>query len=397
MENIIDYIQSGVVFFIIFSVIILIHEGGHFWAARFGGIGIEEFGFGLPPRAWGKRNKKSGVLYSLNWIPFGGFVRMYGEDDPDNKKAKKDPKAFNNRPLWARIFAVSAGVLMNFLLGWLLLFIGFIVGMKPILITPEDVDAAIANGVVETDNSGVYVSAVIEGSPADLGKIKAGDIISAIDVTRIKTREEFLEVKEKGLRGKGFHLTVIRKDFSENPKGVLKKNFTSVVTPDEKGNLGVYLSDRPLVTAVHNVQYPPVESAIIAGQETWRLSKFTVIMLGDVLKSIVSQFTVPETVGGPVAIAQVTHLFVNTEAFIELFKLAALLSISIAVINIMPFPALDGGRLVFLLFEMITRRRPSPKIETVIHGLGFLLLMLLILIVTWKDLGLPSVTSFFGN
>ncbi len=99
MEQILSYVSTGIVFFLIFSVIILIHEGGHFWAARFGKIGVEEFGFGLPPRLWGKKSKKSGVLYSINWIPFGGFVRMLGEDGGKNKKQKKDPHAFNNRPL----------------------------------------------------------------------------------------------------------------------------------------------------------------------------------------------------------------------------------------------------------------------------------------------------------
>lgn len=396
MEIFLNYLQSGIVFFIIFSVIILIHEGGHFWAARFGGIGIEEFGFGLPPRAWGKKNKKSGVLYSINWIPFGGFVRMLGEDDPDNKKAKKDPKAFNNRPLWARIFAVSAGVIMNFILGWLLLCIGFAVGMKPIIITPEDMDAAIMSGTVEVDSTGVYVVGVEEGSPAEKGQIEPGDFIISLENTPVATREEFLEVKEEGLNGSGYHIAIVRKDFSENPNGVMVRNFLTVITPDEEGNLGVYLSEDYPITQMHSVQYPIPEAAIMAAKETWRLSKYTVIMLGDVVKSLAQKLSIPDSVGGPVAIAQVTHMFVNNEGFIELFKLAALLSISIAVINIMPFPALDGGRLVFLLFELVTRRRPSQKIETAIHGTGFLLLMALILVVTWKDLGLPSIPAMFG-
>jgi regulator of sigma E protease len=157
-----------------------------------------------------------------------------------------------------------------------------------------------------------------------------------------------------------------------------------------------FLSDKPRITQINPVQYSVPEAALMASKETWRLSKYTVIMLGDVVASLVQKLAVPDTVGGPVAIAQVTHMFVNNEGFIELFKLAALLSISIAVINIMPFPALDGGRLVFLLFEMITRKRPSPQIETAIHGVGFMLLMALILIVTWKDLGLPSIPAMVG-
>jgi regulator of sigma E protease len=385
MDTFIDYVLTGCAFFVIFSVIVLIHEGGHFWAARLGKIGIEEFGFGLPPRLWGKKNKKSGVLYSLNWIPFGGFVRMLGEDDPKNEKAKKHPNAFNNRPLWARIFAVSAGVLMNFLLGWILLVIGFIVGMKPIIVDESDRNKAIERGIAIVDESGVFVSGVQEGSPAERAGILPGDFIASLDTTPVKNREDFLKAKEQGLRGEGYHVAVIRKDYSQNIEGDLEKNFLAVISPNEEGNLGLYLSETPLIL-VKEKKYPLQEAVVMASGEIWRLSKFTVIKLGDLLSLMISKFTIPEGIGGPVAIAQVTHHFVTSERGVELLKLAALLSISIGVINIMPFPALDGGRLVFLLFELVTRKRPNAKMETMIHAVGFAFLLLLLLAVTWNDL-----------
>lgn len=382
MEQFLDYALTGIVFFLIFSVIILIHEGGHFWAARLGGIGIEEFGFGLPPRAWGKKNKKSKILYSINWIPFGGFVRMEGED---NSK-KRSKTAFNNRPLWARIFAVCAGVIMNFFLGWLLLFIGFLVGMNPILITPADYTKAEDAGILTLDRTGAFVTGIVKGSPADRAGLLPKDFIVAIDQNEIHSQEELIRLKEKGMHGDGFHVSYIRKDFSENPKGQIVKEEYKVITPDENGNIGLYLSEIPPIISMKKQKLPIVLAATEAGKEVYRLSIFTVKMLGDVVKNIVSKFAVPDGVGGPVAIATMTYQFVQMGDVIELLKFAALLSISIAVINIMPFPALDGGRLLFLLIEGIIRRPVSQKYEGIIHGVGFIFLIGLLILVTWNDI-----------
>ncbi len=382
-----SYVLTGIVFFVIFSAIILIHEGGHFWAARLGKIKIEEFGFGLPPRLWGWTNKKSKIIYSINWIPFGGFVRMFGEDDPTNKKALKDPHAFNNRPLIIRAITISAGVIMNFILGWALLTAALTVGMQPIFIDLEnDIPAAIEQGIIEVDNSGVHVSGIVEGSPADLGDIQPDDIITYLDNTAVKTSEDFMAAKEKGLRGAEFHINILRREYDENANIVAEQQFVSLVAPDENGQLGLMLSSNPRIIKVNDLKYSLPVAAVKAVKEEGRLVYFTVKLLGDVVTKIVTQFAVPDNVGGPVAIAQITHQFVSLGSIAEIFKFAAILSISIGVLNIMPFPALDGGRLFFIIGEMITGRKPTAKWEAAIHGTGFLLLIGLLILVTWNDI-----------
>jgi regulator of sigma E protease len=172
-----DFILSAIAFIIIFSVIILIHEYGHFWAARRAGIKVEEFGIGLPPRIWGK--KKGGIIWSVNWIPFGGFVRLYGEDSSD-PKILKDPKSFASKPLRKRMLVAVAGVLMNFILAILLLTIGFSIGIEPLLVNSEDVFGAINDRTIEIAN-GTIVKSVEEGSISYEAGLRDEDIIVGIN------------------------------------------------------------------------------------------------------------------------------------------------------------------------------------------------------------------------
>lgn len=375
-----DYFLSGIVFFLIFSTIVLVHEAGHFFAAKLGKIKTEEFGFGLPPRIWGKKfYKKNGTLFSLNWIPFGGFVRLLGEDGKSKNK-----NAFGNRPMWARILTVCAGVFMNFVLGFLLLAIGYMIGMKPLILNRDDFDAAVSDGaIVLDDTKGIFVNGVVPGSPADKAGIQNGDYITAIDIYPVSTTEKFTEIKSRGLRGREFHLSVARKDWDKNE---IIESPIFLVAPDKDGNLGVYITNDKPVIAENKVQYTPLVAIGSAAKDTGRLMLYTTQMLGEAVTSLVRDFSIPDTVGGPVAIAQVTHQFVLIGILAEILKLAALISISIGVVNIMPFPALDGGRLVLLLFELITRKKPNPAVEKWLNLIGFSLLILFIIFVTKNDI-----------
>ncbi len=374
-----EYFLSGIVFFLIFSAIILVHEGGHFFAAKLGKIKTEEFGFGLPPKIWGKQFYKNGTLFSLNWIPFGGFVRLLGEDGKS-----KDKHAFGNRPMWARIFTVCAGVLMNFLFGAVLLAIGYMLGMKPLILNREDFDAEVSRGsIILDDTRGVFVSGVLPGSPAEKVGIQSGDYITAIDVTLVETADKLLEVQSHGLRGSEFHLSVLRKDWET---GKISEDFVALVRPDTEGKMGIYLTDDKPIVEEKEVQYSPLIAIGTAAKDTGRLMIYTVDMLGGVVSSMIQKFSIPDGVGGPVAIAQITHQFVAIGIVAEILKLAALISISVGVLNIMPFPALDGGRLTLLLFELITRKKPNPTFEKWLNGIGFLLLILLIIFITKNDI-----------
>jgi len=185
-----DFLISAVAFVVVFSVIILIHEFGHFWTARKVGIKVEEFGIGLPPRIWGKKIK--GTIYSVNWIPFGGFVRLYGEDGTD-PKLLKDPKSFVGKSLRQRIAVVVAGVFMNFVLAVSLLAIGFSIGIEPLLVNGEDVLKAINEEVIDIDN-GVRIKSVEEGSTAYETGLLVDDVIISVNGIEILDPEKQLEV-----------------------------------------------------------------------------------------------------------------------------------------------------------------------------------------------------------
>lgn len=363
-------IVTIIAFIVIFSLLILIHEFGHFYMARRAGIKVEEFGIGLPPRAKKIYKDSQGTVYSLNWIPFGGYVKLYGEDSSD-PKVLKAKNSFASKTLWQRTGVIVAGVVMNFVLAWLLITIGFMIGMRPFLITPQDLEQGIEQGIVDARQV-LYIHEVEAGSPAALADIKSGDIIALFNEEAAPVSETFgkhVKVGEKN------HFKIIRDD----------KEMELNVMPSVEGRFGFAISTEQFIVSVDNVRYPIYKAPIEAAKEVGRLSALTVKVFGDVIVSVVGKFTVPDGVAGPVGIAKMTHAFVQ-EGLMALLQFTALISISLGVINIMPFPALDGGRLLFIVFEAVLRRRPNAQMEAVIHTVGFVLLIALLFIVTWNDI-----------
>ena len=363
-------ILTIIAFIVIFSVLILIHEWGHFTAARQAGVKVEEFGIGIPPRAKKLFKDKKGTLYSLNWIPFGGFVRLFGEDSSD-PKVLKDSKSFASKTLWQRTRIILAGVFMNFVLAWVLITIGFSIGMKPFLVTEDDFNKAMEAGLLET-NPVVYVHEVESGSSAEEAGILSGDILLSLNQKELHSVEDLTEGLGSGI---SYPLTLERED----------ESLTVTIHPNEEGKIGVVISQQELIEDIHPLQYPIYKAPYYALHEVVRLSALTVDMLGNVVVSLVAKFAIPEGVAGPVGIARMTHTFVQ-QGIMALIQFTALISISLGVINVMPFPALDGGRFLFILFEVITRKKPSPKWESIIHTIGFVLLMALIVVITWNDI-----------
>lgn len=359
-----------VAFIIIFSILVLVHEWGHFYFARRAGIKVEEFGIGLPPRAKAIYKDKKGTVYSLNWIPFGGYVRLYGEDSSD-PKILKSKESFAAKSILKRSMVICAGVFMNFVLAWLLLSIALTVGMKPILVNDSDIQKASEAGLIQVQEV-LFVNEITQGSPLAETDLQAGDLVAQINGKPVPKASDLSQTLQPG---QPLNLTILR----EGQEGML------TVTPDAEGKLGFSVSNMPYIVFLKDLKYPFYEAPDRAITEVGRLSYLTLNMLGDVVVSLVQKLTVPEGVAGPVGIAKLTYRFMQ-EGVVAMMQFVALLSISLGVINIMPFPALDGGRFLFIIFEIITRRRPSPKWEGIIHGVGFILLILLIFVITWNDI-----------
>ena len=349
-----------VVFVLIFGLIVLVHELGHFYFAKRAGIKVEEFGFGLPPRLWGI--KKGETIYSLNWIPFGGFVRMLGENEAVNSH-----RAFSSKSAGQRILVVVAGVMMNFGLGFVLMMLGFWLAMPPFVTPPEQY---VANPSQIT--SQVVVVGVIEGSPAEAAGLQSGDYLLGAGATTFTTTDDFKEFTNAN-GAQAFTVRVQR----DNEAMELR------LTPTlgEAGfEVGAWI-DR----SVQSVHYVWWQVPWLALQETARLLWVVLVAIAGFIYQLFTKASVSSDLAGPVGIAKITADLLSL-GWLRIVQFTIFLSINLGIINLVPFPALDGGRLLFIIIELLRGGRKVPqRIEGAIHGLGFVLIMLLILVVTYRD------------
>ncbi len=354
------------VFLLILSILVLIHEAGHFFVAKFFNIKVEEFGFGLPPRAFGI--KRGETVYSINWLPIGGFVKLYGEDEAGSGKVsfsqkeketkpKDADRAFYSRPVWQRATVVFAGVFMNFVLAVTIVSILFSVIGVPI------------------PGKDVKVDRLINGAPAQKAGLRTGEIIVSINSIKIESPEELVAYTKKHL---GEKLTLEIKDQNANIRKVEvtpRKDY-----PSDQGPMGVAIS-----SSVITKKYPIWEAPFVGTKEVLNQSVLIGKGLFTVVSQLVTQGSVPKDIAGPVGIAQLTGTVVGI-GLPAVLSFVALLSLNLAIINILPIPALDGGRLFFILIEGFTGRKVSPRIENYAHTIGMAVLLGLIALITIHDL-----------
>ncbi|MFA6521383.1 MAG: site-2 protease family protein [Candidatus Gracilibacteria bacterium] len=526
---------------VIFSILVLIHELGHFVMARRNGIKVLEFGIGYPPRIFTK--KIGETIYSINLIPFGGFVRLFGEE-ADDKEAAKNSRSFTHKSTWIRTKVILGGVFMNFVLAILLLTIGFSFGIEPLLVNEADLFANLSQGnvvaapgafvgsikdkakgfgltegdkiiaiddkqivsdsqlkifekgqaikdidltvavakdgqvkkvhmpligsdkffgislkpftefprlkivevkagsptakagikagdtILQLNNKEVYypqdlsdnlsqsgqtatykifrdgkdfefkvalndtrqvvIADVFEGSAAQKAGIIKNDLVVSIDGNAVYSPVQVQDVLHKN-PGKEMVYKIVRdgkdvelkaKSGADNVLGIALSSIFSYKNDDLSVYRGTLLTSITEIKKVHYVPWIAFKNAIY---ETGRLTVLTVQAFGNTLVSIFSKFAVPADIGGPVQIAYYTHTFVQ-EGFFALLRFTALLSLSLAVINVLPIPGLDGGKFLFILFEVVSGRKPNAKFEGIVHMLGFVFLILLILLVTYSDI-----------
>lgn len=533
------WILSILAFLVIFSLLVLVHEFGHFFVAKKCGIKVEEFGLGMPPQVWKFKPKNSETVYSLNAIPFGGFVRLFGEDSHDQKILANN-RSFASKPVWQRLLVIVAGVVMNFVLAFVLLTIGLTIGMQPLIGDADGMFRAIDDGTIKLadglvvketgennigfqegdriisvngkkivlgdeienlknqenavfqlerngaalilkgvndvkkpffklydplvlsqvvvgevgksnpwnltegaviesvagkrvfdleglqkalvagkpdslevklkkgdwsqlgvnknelidkkiDSFPVLISTVLPGSNAEKAGLHEGDRIVKINnvsISSVKDLPGALKVEE--VKGQAVY-TVNRYGtetdfFVDKGEGGMIGVLLAEMHYIEKYDASFYLKSIPYsVIKVNDVSYPWWQAPGYALKEMGNLSILTAQMFVNVFATIFTKFTVPEGVSGPVGIAQMTFVFVQ-EGIMSLMRFTALLSLSLGIINILPFPGLDGGRFFLIVIPWVFRRKINPKLEAYIHLAGFLVLMLLILMVTFSDL-----------
>jgi len=359
------------VFIVILSVLVILHELGHFLMAKRAGIGVEEFGIGLPPRIWGK--KIGETIYSVNWLPFGGFVRLVGEDPEDKKSNQKN--SFYIKSIGQRMLVVVAGVFANFALAVVIFYIVVAaLGYKVSLPLLVDHNFKFVNQTTQ-----VLIADVNPDSPASAAGIQIGDSIVSAKGQEISSIEKLQEVI-RASENQPIPLVL------ENP--VNNQTWEVVATPkySEKQQapvLGVGLGE--LVVLNYQTLPQKVFSGFIHSYNTL---DYSVRVFAEIIGySIKTRDITPvsEGVAGPVGIAAITSQAVSL-GWLSVMQLVGLLSLNLAVINILPIPALDGGRFAFIIVEVIIKRRVYPKVEKWAHTIGFALLLALILLVTYNDI-----------
>lgn len=429
-----------IIFLIVLILLILVHELGHFLVSKAFGVRVDEFGLGLPPRIFGLQtwkqsklekiagseemkvdietslssdgnqvvkeiitdeikeidtikkvrrwrligggkeltdeDRKLGTVYSLNWIPFGGFVKIFGENPDDESISGSDSRrSLVNKPKWIQTLVLVAGISFNVIFAWLLISAGFMSGLPSSVSAYPD---------YHFNDAKVVVTNVLPGSPAEKANLKSGDVIASM------TTGSGASTKTLTVGTSTVDVASVQKFIADSANKPItikivegKTNSEIVVTPiagiiDNKAALGIGLD------AIGTLRLPIHQALYQGAFLTWDLTKATAVGLGTFFKDIFIAKADLAQVTGPVGIVglvgDAAHL-----GFIYLLSFTAFISINLAVINLLPFPALDGGRILFVAIEAIKRSPIKPKVANTLNSIGFALLILLMLVITFHD------------
>jgi regulator of sigma E protease len=342
---------TGIILFIGISLLIFVHELGHFIAAKEAGIKVEEFGFGFPPRLKGWRRGET--LYSINWLPFGGFVRIYGEskfkaeeDEKQTGEKIEESRAFYARSKWRRFVIIAAGIAINFIVGWLLLSTVYFVG----------------------DRQRVEITEIRPGSPAEVFDIKVGD-----ELIGFSSADEFVAFT-KNHGGEKLNLSLLRDGVSISREPMLRGSAVA-----GEGLLGAAVSDFGFKElSFFSALYKGFIDSVSMVAEIFR-------SLGGLVLKIFTTASLPSDVVGPVGIFSMAGE-IGRLGFVYVLQVLAMISLNLAALNALPIPALDGGRILFIVIEKLRGKTMNPKREIWANLICFGLLILLMLVITGRDI-----------
>lgn len=362
--------MSILTFIIILLLVILVHEFGHFIVAKKAGVRVDEFGFGFPPKLFGKRFGET--EYTFNLLPIGGFVRIFGENpaDPEIEGPDKD-RSFVSKPKWAQAAVLVAGVVMNFVLAWVMFMAVFAIG------APFSTSGEVPAGG-EIKNVELKVTYVEPESPADSKGLLPGDTIASISSTDASVTDPTLAEVQEFVSGHPDE--AIEVSYQRGSQAIEIVDITPILNDD----LG-----RPVIGIAMDtvgILELPIHRAVIEG------TKYTFVSTGNIavqlfhfFKGIFTREVDFGQVAGPVGLAKIVDAAAQ-QGIVPILILIAVISINLGIINLLPIPALDGGRLLFLLIEVIQRKPIKPTVAQTVNSIGFILLVLLMVVVTYFDI-----------
>ena len=363
---------------VVLVVLIVVHELGHAIVARRNGVIVEEFGIGFPPKAWGKK-LKNGVLFTLNWLPLGGFVRLKGEHDSATGKGTYGAASF-----WVKTKILLAGVVMNWLVAAAILTVLAVVGLPKVV--PNQF---VMNGDGRVETSAVSLVRIVEGSAAEKAGFKADDAIVSIDDTLIESSTDFIAMTRQNA-GETVKVTYERDDQTHTTPVALGEDV-------DKGVFGAVVGQSEKIYATWSA---PIVGIVTTGQLSWETLQGLGGMIGKLATGVVQQFSgneqtraeaqakldeVSNSVAGPIGILGVIFPSAQAQGFGQIVLLTAVISLTLAVMNILPIPALDGGRWwTMAIFRVFGKKLTNEREET-IQGIGMLVLFGLIILITVSD------------
>ncbi|MDD5152707.1 MAG: RIP metalloprotease RseP [Candidatus Pacebacteria bacterium] len=357
--------MSILIFIIILAVLVFVHELGHFLVAKRAGVRVDEFGIGFPPALWKK--KVGETMYSINAFPIGGFVKIFGENpDEESLNGVDASRSLTSKSKIVQASVIVAGIVFNLVFAWFLVSSAYMIGVHAS--TDSEYGARVASPALT-------IIDILPKSPAELAGLKIGD-----KILNLKSGKDVLENPNASSA----------QDFVASHKEVVLTYerggiYSSVVVNPKEGIATGRLAIGIAMDVVGNLQLPFYEAPYAGLKTTVSLTWDTATGLFDFFKQIFIGKANFSQVSGPVGIVGVVGS--STElGFVTLLTLAALISINLAVINILPFPALDGGRLFFILVEKIKGSPIKPTVANAVNLAGFALLIILMIVVTYHDI-----------